>query len=416
MSRTLAQLKTKITSRLHGTTLNKISDFYTICEDAAEMVLGRIDPQETARQAALPSPVYDRVYDYALPADFKSPKDLNLQANGDFVNNDSLSRTYSRQLTNQKKNNSFAINWKEGVQFMRFVRNINFPMTVDPCDSLTENGAWSVGSDASNLELDTINFVSGNGSLRADVASGGAFVNLIIRIGNNSSNYVHKTITTGHFDSIAALWNLIRFDLSTATEVGTVDWANIDYIRVTMTHNTNRTAYFEKTLTEAIDLSDNYEQDGSVFLYFFLDSITTPTLIRLDTITANLGTLFNVTYYSNYLFRSSAGTWKAKPTADSDIINLSPVSYKIFEAEVSRIIAQQIQGAMGQFDYAYWNRMLEGDGEDNNDRVMGLYDQYMLQFPSERIEGSIDYYNVGSELDDIYSDHSVNGQPLSYYS
>jgi len=405
-TRTIAQIKTKIISRLHGTTLNKISDFNLLCQDASELMLSRIDPVETTRKVGLTNAVYDNVFDYSLPSDFKSPSDLTLQANANSMNNSSLSRTFSREFVNRKKNNQFAIVWRNAVQFLRFSRYINTPLVIDKADSLTENGAWTVGGNASGLVLDTLNYIAGNGSLRVDVSSPGAVVNVIIRIGNDSSNYFTRTVTAGHFEAFAQGWNLLGFQFSGATEVGSVNMARVDYVRVTVTYNTNQTAFYEKTLTQAIDLSENYETDGAVFLYVGLDSLTSLTMVRLDNIVASLGSLFDITYYSNFLFRTNVGVWISMPTLDSDIVNLSEVSYKIFEAEISRIITQQVQGAMGVFDYTYWNNMLEGaDGTGEN---TGLYADYLLQFPSERFESSTSYYdttdnsNIGVENIDKY--------------
>ncbi len=411
MSKTIGQLKTTITSRLHGTTLNKLSDFYTLCRDTSENMLARIDPAETVRRALLTNAVYDKVYDYSLPSDFKAPADLKKQKDQyNFADNSSLSRTFSRQFNNQKMDNQFAVVWENTIQFLRFAKYLNIPAVIDTADSLTENGAWAVGGNASDLVLDTLNYVSGSGSLKATVSSPGAIVNVILRIGNDSSNYYHKTITAGHFDSFLTGWNLLRFDLDSATLVGTVDTENIDYVRVTVTYNTAQTAYFEKTLTDAVDLSVNsgdYFSEGAVFAYVNFDSVTSLTTLRLDNITANLGTLYDLSYYSNYLFRTSGGTWIEQPTVDTDILNLSSISYKIFEAEMCKIITQQVQGAMGAYDFAYWNLQLEGD----DDRE-GLYDQYALQFPSERIEGQTDYYNITDDFGD--PNGSVNGQPISY--
>ncbi len=409
MSKTISQLKTTITSRLHGTTLNKISDFYTLCRDTAEVVLARIDLQETRRKASLANAVYDRVCDYSLPSDFKAPVDLYKQAQGYFNDNSSLSRTFSRQFSNQKQNNQFAIVWQDMVQFIRFSRYLNTPVTIDKADSLTENGTWSVGGNASALEVDTLNYVAGTGSLKASVSSAGAVVNVILRIGNDSSNYYHKTITTGHFEAFKTGWNLCRFDLDSATLVGTVDMENIDYVRVTVTYNTNQTAYYEKTLTTAIDLSGNYLSDGAIFTYFNFDTLSSLSTIRLDNITAGLGTIFDMDYYSNYIFRTSGGTWIEQPTTDTDLLNLSTISYKIFEAEMCRIITQQIQGAMGQFDYAYWTTVLEG-----NDRMEGLYDQYERLYPSERVESQTDYYNFTDEFPN--PNGSIDGMPQSYFN
>lgn len=383
--RTIAQIKTKITSRLHGTTLNKISDFYTICQDAAETMLLRVDPQETIRRTGLTNAVYDNVFEYSLPSDFKTPADLNPQANNEQVNN-SLNRTYSKEFLNRKKNNQFAITWRDSVQFMKFSRFLHAPQVVDKCDSLTENGTASVGGNASNLALDTLNFVAGTGSLRADVSSSGAVVNVIMRIGNDNANYYEKTITTGHFEAFKQGWNLLRFNLSDAVLTGTVDMTTISYWSITTTYNTNQVASFERTLTSVMDLSDNYKEDGAIFTYTFFDSVTSLTLLRLDNIVASIGTLYDITYYSNYLFRTAGGVWISKPTTDTDIVNLSEVSYKIFEAEISKAIAQQVEGAMGVFDFTYWENALEGEE--------GLYAQYFAQFPSERIEGSTTYYDT----------------------
>mgnify|MGYP003440638105 CR=1 FL=1 len=399
MSRTIAQIKTKITSRLHGTTLNKISDFNLICQDAAELMLSRIDPVETTRKAVLVNPVYDSVFDYSLPSDFKSPADLVRQANADTNNNSSLQRTFAREFVNRKKSNQFAVIWRDMVQFLRFSSYINTPLVIDRADSITENGTWTVGGNGSNLVVDTINYVAGSGSLKAAVSSSGAVVNVVVAVGNDSSNYFYQTLTTGHFEAFKQGWNLLRFDFSSATQVGTVDMSTIDYVKVTFTYNTVQTAYFTKTLTNGVNLSENYDSDGSVFLYTYFDSLTSLTFIRIDNIVASLGTLFEMTYYSNYLFRTAGGTWIDKPTLDTDLVNLSPVSYKIFEAEISRIITQQVQGAMGVFDFTYWNTQLEG--ADGTGETSGLYFDYGTQYPSERMDGSTSYYDTSGNMDDF---------------
>jgi len=409
-NRTIAQVKTKINNKMHGTTIDDVTDFYSACQDAAEMMLSRIDPQETIRRASLANAVYDNVYDYAIPEDLKAPADLNPQANADQINNSSLSRTFSRELINRKKDNQFAMVWRDTVQFLRFTRCLNTPVVFDQADAITSNGTWTVGGNASDLELDTFNYVSGNGSLRADLATPGALTNVIIRIGSDSSNYYTKTVTTGHFEAFKAGWNLLRFDYSSATTVGTPDPTDMKYVRRTVTYGAGLSGYYEKTLTNAVDLSNNnYTQDGATFIYQFFNSITSLSLIRIDNIVVSVATLYDITYYSNYLFRTNAGTWISKPTVDTDIVNLSEVSYKIFEAEICRALAQQVQGVMGAFDYNYWNNMLEGDGTDNSDTREGLYDRYLRQFPSERLEGETMYYDTSSYDDYDWGDSDGYG-------
>jgi len=165
--------------------------------------------------------------------------------------------------------------------------------------------------------------------------------------------------------------------------------STISYINVTVTYNTVQKATFEKTLSTPVDLTvDNYKSDGAIFTYLNFSTSDSLTVLRLDNITAGIGTLYNIRYYSNYLFRTSVGVWIDQPTSDSDVVNLSPASYKIFEAEICKIITQQKQGSMGGFDFTYWNNELEGTQTKE-----GLYDQYERQYPSERREGQTDYWN-----------------------
>ena len=397
--KTIGNEKNTISARLHGTTLNKIGDFYLLCKDAAEIMTNRIDLQEARRRALLPNAVYDQVYDYALPSDFKAPISLNKQANN--IYNRDQSRTYSNQFNNNKKDNSYAVVWEDMTQFLRFAKYLNTPLTIDKADSLTENGTWAISGNGSNLELDTNNYMSGIGSLKCDVSSPGAVVNVIMRLGNDSSNYYSKTITAGHFQAFETGWNLCRFDLSDAIQTGSVSMASIDYITITVTYNTNQTVTYTKTLTTPVDMSvDNYKSDGAIFAYLYFSTVLSLSTLRLDNITAHIGTLYDINYYSNYVFRNTTGTWIEEPTSDNDYLNLSSLSYKIFDAELSKLITQQKQGSMSNFDYNYWNTMLEGDG--NN--IEGLYDQYLRQFPSERTEGAVQYYNFLQDLDQYYNE------------
>jgi hypothetical protein len=97
-------------------------------------------------------------------------------------------------------------------------------------------------------------------------------------------------------------------------------------------------------------------------------------------------------YYSNYLFRSSSGTWQERPTTDSDIINLGPAAYNILFYELCSLLPPEIGGEDSSFDADYYDRKLNGDGNEP-----GLYERYGLQYPSEEIQGQSTYY----KFDDI---------------
>lgn len=400
-NKTIGNIKTAITPRLHGTSLNKLGDFNLICKEAAELVVNRIDLQETRRRALLPNAVYDQVYDYALPSDFKAPISLNKQANN--IDNSNQSRTYSVEFNNNKKDNQFAVLWQDMVQFLRFAKYLKSPVVIDKADSLTENGTWTVSGSGSNLVLDTNNYMSGIGSLKCDTGNPGQVNEVVLYLGSSISNYYVTSITSGHFESFITGWNLCRFDLSSATQVGTVNMNQISYIKISVIYNGAEEVSFIKTLTTPVDMSvDNFRSDGAIFAYLDFESVSTLSTLRLDNITAHIGTLYDVNYYSNFLFRTPAGTWIGEPTSDSDLVNLSPTSYKIFEAEICRVITQHNQGALGMFDFEYWSIALDGDGDQND----GLYANYEAQFPSERREGQSTYYNFS---DDFNGDDDESG-------
>jgi hypothetical protein len=413
--KTVGQVRTTIAQRLHGTTLDNLGDFYELCNGAAEKVLTRIDPQETVRKTPLTSPVYSRIYDYLLPSDFKAPLDIRPQS--DKQNTTDLNRTFTREFENMKRNNQIQIAWVNGDQFLRFSRILDYPVIIDKADSLTENGTWLLTGNANTLSIDTLDYKSGTGSLRALTTANGSIVSVQIKVGNDASNYYTKTLTSAYLTSFTQGWNLLKSQINTMSLVGSVDMTDIGYVEITVTYDTNKTVVFTKVLTLSVDLSGDYFSNGAFFFYVSFDSLTSVTTVKLDNILAVNGTLFDLTYYSNAIFKdATTGEWKQFPTADTDIVMLSPDSYKIFEAELSKIGAQQNQGAMGGFDLGYWQLELEGNYNEGLDSGQkGLYQLYQEKYPSERFEGSSTYFVFDTDID-YYGNDSINGLPRSYYS
>jgi hypothetical protein len=64
----------------------------------------------------------------------------------------------------------------------------------------------------------------------------------------------------------------------------------------------------------------------------------------------SLGFLFDIEYYSKYLFRTSTGTWKETTDSDSDIINLDTESYNIFLYQAAFLAVQQALGQDAGYD------------------------------------------------------------------
>jgi hypothetical protein len=104
-------------------------------------------------------------------------------------------------------------------------------------------------------------------------------------------------------------WNLLRFDWNGATVVGSPDETAVDYLRFTVNYNG-----------------------------------TAETDIRLDNIICNRGTIYEIDYYSKYLFTDgTTSAWKEKASDDSDIVNLDTDSYNIYLNKCAEFACQNIK-------------------------------------------------------------------------
>lgn len=143
------------------------------------------------------------------------------------------------------------------------------------CDTYDGNGTWVASEDADTVATDAVTFQQGAGSvkfnitvatdaanratltisdmaardisdfynsslgvygkirLRATIPSVTNFTSVTLDVGSDSSNYFSKTVTTNQAgDALANGVNLLEFDLSTATETGSVDLDDIVFLRV----------------------------------------------------------------------------------------------------------------------------------------------------------------------------------------
>jgi hypothetical protein len=100
--------------------------------------------------------------------------------------------------------------------------------------------------------------------------------------------------------------------------------------------------------------------------------------------------MYDLPYYSNCLFRSTTGTWKEKPTADSDIINLSTDSYKIFQDLCAMMAMSEISSM--EKDYERISKRV-GWPTDSNDMFKGALGAYRRANPSERLTSTTILHN-----------------------
>ena len=395
MSYTIADVKADLEGVLHSTDISKVRNPYNLYWRAARNLLTMIDPDETIRIAQIANAIHDEIYDYTIASDTKGKKIIDIRPQVGRTKADSFSQRLSREFDKYKTKGTFQVRNNGRTKSLRLSAEISgSPKTLHGMDSLTANGTWAEGGDATNLTLDELQYIYGSAALNFDLNAAGSvgyieisdmtdvdlsdhdevgaiFVNVyipdpdiitnfIMRWGNDSSNYWSATVTSPHDqDSFKTGWQILKFEWNGATETGTVDPETIDYLRFSVTY------------------------DG-----------TAETDIRVDKITCSNGEIYEQEYYSEYLFQSSSGTWKAKPTDETDILNLDEDGYNLFLFECGMAACQQMQGLDARADLKYCQKELGID--DNRNIIGGLYLKYVTDHPSQARRPRSTYYRWGT--------------------
>jgi len=352
---TVSNLKEDIEGALHGTNLDKVQGINNVIWRAARELLLKIDPKETKRIAALTNPLFDKVNDASLPSDLKGEKIVDIRSQANRVKSDNFTQNMAEEFELYKKNNTYRIQHNSGTKSLRVSKSLTAGKLLNECDSETANGTWAEGTGASNLVVDEIYFITSAASLKFDVGATGGYIenasmtqvdlidyigqgylflwlyiptsaalsaltSVSLRWGSSDLAYYSKTTTQGHFSAFQVGWNLVSFDWSSATLTGSPTATAYDYLRVTI------------TTTSAIND------------------------FRVDSIIVKLPSIWEVEYYSKYLFRSSAGVWQEQITSidDSEIINLDTESYNLLFNKTMHLLAPQVQGEDSQYDAAFY--------------------------------------------------------------
>lgn len=385
MATTILQVKEHLTGMGHGGTLKKIRNIEALLERAGNNVLSRIDPVDSIRTTPLTNAVHDSVYDYPLPSDFG--KIIDLIPQDDRTGSDKPMRRHAQFFDLKKglERNIVSIESKEVAKYIRIDWPVDpSPVTVNTMDSLTGNGTWSAVGTASGLKANELYKVSGTASIEFDSAASGDgiqnttmtavdltnqdeladfFTSVYLGAVTNLTSLSlvwGNDLTTSYWTSVAQTtqadgtafkigWNLIKFPWSTATETGTVTPSTIDSFKLT------------GATTGAI------------------------SNIRVDNIICSLGRMFDIKYYSKYLFKNSAGTFLARPTSDDDYVILDQEALNIFLLEAHILCAQQSEGTDSTFDIN-WAR------NELYDPRTGLYALYKGNYQSQKMKETTRYY------------------------
>ncbi len=388
MAYTVGTLVNDITSVVHGTTANKIPQIYGQINRAARALLLDVDPKETQRITQLASQVFDDVFDYPIPADVKGDRIIDLRLTAGRVASEVFVQDYAVTFDSQKSyglSNAIYTQWNTGVKSLR----IEAPFLTAPVQ-LTDTGSttgWTATTGASSLTLDQTNYVAGGGALVFNLDAGSAtgyvenstltpvdltshlntstlftwvylptgssITSVSLRWGSSTSAYYSYTATTAQNGSAFINgWNLVAFPWVSASTTGSPDVSSIVYTRITLAY------------------------DG-----------TLQTGVKVDTVKSTLGFIFQLQYYSKYLFRNATTNVFQETVTDATdnnlVINLDTDSYNLLFNKVAFFVAQTLQGADAAYDATFF------DSE-----YMSSLEKYRKLNPSEAIKKSESYYTM----------------------
>lgn len=357
-------LKTDVEQEFEGG--NSLSiDWDSHIRRAVENVMDNVRPETGKRRVPIYGGLAQDLYSYYCPTDVLVPSDLydnEGQLQQGAVGSRKFSYVPPKQFYAQQRNNTYTIEYINGVQFLVVRHN-------KTTSSLTIEAMDEVGTTTGTVTptLNEHDFLSGGASLQAIFTDAGLewgktfttakditnylkgtliapcrfstsanIASVQFRLKTDDSNY-YKVISTS--DSIGDYfvdgWNMVRFNMANATQVGTPTASNITKFSVIVTTDTG----------------------------------TTETVI-FDKVTLHQSAVYYLEYYSNKLFiDGSDGSWKSTcSVATNDQIRLNRDLAGILHYELCLLIVQsstfdavdgqatkRFEGQLSRKYQAYWD-------------------------------------------------------------
>lgn len=383
MSYNIGNLKSDLQAILHVADLSKISGPDPLIERAARDVLADCDPYETVREQSIATPIHRGAVYYPAPSDLKGDGVLDIYKQGGQSDDGTffqLRTALDARVYNTDK--TYAVEKINGTHYLRANRDTQNYIILDNANTVSD---YTATSNISNIAKDQLNYIDGGASISFDlnqvgsattavltaaiatkdltnyVSEGSVFLwvymptasgitSLSLKLGSDSSNYWLASATVSHSGvAFENGWNLIRFDLSSSTETGTVDIDAVDYYALTVSYN--------GTLQEKF---------------------------RIDYLTVSLGEIHKIKYYSKFMFRNSSGTWLDTISGDTDLLNLDVDSYNLMLYKSASYFLQH------QHDFNYKPNASESDRFEVQYR--NALAVYKRRYKTERQNQIVKYY------------------------
>lgn len=321
---TRSQLKSRINAGIQGK-IGMLVSAEDLMNEVVRELYAKLDFVSARRSTTLVPNLVAGIYDYACPADLKSYAIIDIPAQAKRSDGQWF-LVPSEEFERQHKVGSIAIDDYNGIRLLKLSSRVDSKnIIISELDNTTSGGGtWALFGDAINVAADTDDFVSGGGSLSFDLSAAGGttagiqnstlntfdltdylggngvvfvwtkinsatnITNYILRIGTDSSNYYTKTATARHDGTaFVAGWNLLRFDLSSLTTVGTPTDTSMRYVALYMTKAAGKIS---------------------------------ETDYKFDKLQIAKGVIHNAKYYSSYGWQNSSGSYLLNSTSDTDVL------------------------------------------------------------------------------------------------
>lgn len=385
MSYLVSNLKDSISGLLSGINLDNVLNANGAIERSARSLVQKADIPDAVHKEAIT--VYDGVYDYAIPSKIFGGALIDFRQQGvarnitDYVYKKPV-EMFDRTKHILPSGAMITFEHDKGVGLARIVSaKVRGKVLLD---SMADDDGWTVGTDASGLAVDETVFYESPASLRFNLSASGAtgtltrtinsvdmteydgvgvgflalripsanLTSVELRVGSDASNYWSVTRTQAMLGAFKAnAWQLVDFDLASATETGTVDASHIDYVQILLSY------------------------DG-----------TAMTNVRAGHLFFSLPSPHEMLFQSAAIFQQAGADPELTIHDDNDEVLLNGSAFTLLELEASLEILLQSGGSLNDPAYLTIDKRL-------NDPLNGLYALYRADNPSEEIRQVGTWYN-----------------------
>lgn len=312
----------------------------TVINDAVRDEATDFDYRSLQRHTRTFRALASDVFRYPLPADMSDEALIDFQEYK-FLGTPSYTnyrKVDLRKWFSNKDSNTFAFDYDKGLKWLvGSFDNGDASISIHNMNSLTDNGTWTAADNGSSIVINSTNFISGDYAIQ--ITNGGttnsivnstmsavdisnstygfvwvylptitALTSLTMLYGSSASAYYSATATTPfNLTAFVEGWNLIGFDRSGETTIGSPDEDNIDYIKISATYSASSS---DKIIFDQV---------------FFVK-----------------GEGYDLLYNSIYPWRTTGGTWQETSGSDSDILNVDQEEFKVWSKRCAYEVAKRI--------------------------------------------------------------------------